>query len=663
MRTLSTTLLSAQQSASRVPYVRLEARNTAGGIVRLDWTRLYSGAEAAGIHTAVMPADGSLIRVRVTPVESGQVLYRQRVINPGPSSTYSVWANTGLYGVLAVACCSLSSEVSIFWIDSSRKLQRLISSDNGATWTDMGLLDYVASTSIYGMSAAYKSNGDVTIFFADANTIGVKKQVGGTWQSISYWDKTTGDSSGVACTYDGDWKLLVTGKDTAGNFRLWSLVYGDGREVASGHWSDLKVISSAPSGGDFEYCNPSIDKPDVFRCFYTERFTGQPAGSRSFWSHSVPGTGFSDNLFREPVPFSFTGDCGLVMVHAGSYAWLTCPYGVWQAPLDIYSVDLSNDVINIKAELSDTSGNMVVELRNDDCRYSSAAGLPGIGYQFALSPGYRTVSGNESSSGMSFSLEAYEYVGAGGKSSMLLYCFDGWAALSNWTARCQFRWNKDSDEMSVKQIIQFILGRAGLKVETKSQSSVITGFYPDFTIQPGNSGDTVVRKLLSMVPDVLFIEGDCVCLVNPQPSDAPVYAYGTGHVILEGRFRCNALTNNRVQVEGYDPDEEVSVVLDSFDWMDISRVYDRIISVIDINIASESQAQDRGISILRKQTCTNAAGYIRIPVNCGQQVYDVISVTDSWTGLENITRRVVGISLIYNRIKGQYEQRLILGGV
>ncbi len=115
--------------------------------------------------------------------------------------------------------------------------------------------------------------------------------------------------------------------------------------------------------------------------------------------------------------------------------------------------------------------------------------------------------------------------------------------------------------MSVKQILEFVLARVGLKLEVKSQSSVITSYYPDFTIHPNNVGDVIVRKLLSFVPDVLFIEGSKAYLVNPQPSDNSLYSYGQAHTIFAGRYRKGALELNRVQVEGYDPVNDEPLVI------------------------------------------------------------------------------------------------------
>ena len=74
MRNLTSTLLAAQQEASHTPYVKVEARNTIAGIVRLDWERLYTGGEYDYFHALTMPGDGSLIRVRSTPPVDGRKL-------------------------------------------------------------------------------------------------------------------------------------------------------------------------------------------------------------------------------------------------------------------------------------------------------------------------------------------------------------------------------------------------------------------------------------------------------------------------------------------------------------------------------------------------------------------------------------------------------------
>ena len=260
MRTLPTTLLAEQKKTTQTPYVKLEAKNLIAGVVRLDWERLYIGTEPNYFHALTIPGDGSLIRARITPPADARKLHCQRVVNPSPTSDFSLWTYTGHYDCAVVACASLGAEVSIFWINGvNREVRRIKSTDNGATWGSPEFIDYSPTTAIHGIAATYTPNGDLALFWADQATLYLRRLVGGIWQPREGWDKTTGDLSGVACAYYRDWNLFVTGKDTAGNFKLWSLIYGDGGHVAAGTWSPLKEFASAPSGEGFEYRHAFID--------------------------------------------------------------------------------------------------------------------------------------------------------------------------------------------------------------------------------------------------------------------------------------------------------------------------------------------------------------------------------------------------------------------
>jgi hypothetical protein len=645
----------------------VETRNTINGVVRLDWDRLYTGEEDDYFHAMTLPGDGSLVRVRITPPSDSRKLYRQRVADPGPESDFSQWSYTGQYNAVIVAGCSLGAEVSIFWIKSNRAIYHLKSTDYGASWGSATLLGYTPTTAINGIAAAYKPNGDIALFYADQATLYVMKRLDDSWGSASAWDKSTGDLSGVACVYEADWNLIITGKDSNDNFKLWSLICGDDGDVAAGTWSELTEFASAPSDSSFEYHRAFMAKPDVYRCFFVEKYTGTESYNRPFWSHSVPDTGFSDSRWHEPVPFNLASEYGLAINHHGDYCWLSAPCGVWRARLTQESLDLSADVLALREELSPDVGRLTVELRNDDGRYASPGqddlSVLDIGSQLAFSPGYRTTAGDEASPGPVYSLETWEHTSRGGEASLVLHAISTLSTVENWRARHQFRWNKSAETMSVKDILAFVLARAGLKLEVKSQSSVITGFHPDFTIHPDNQGETVLRRLLSLVPDVLLIEGDKAYLINPLATDDSVYAYGTSHVVTEGSYRTGTHQLNRIQVEGYDPATEESIVVNSFAWTEIDRLYDRLSQLEDRNIDTMARAQDRGQAYLREAEIESAGGFIHVPVNCGQQLYDVIDITDSRAELEAAKRRVVGLTLVYRPHRGQYEHRLSLGAV
>jgi hypothetical protein len=637
MRTLSATLLAAQKQGSAVPYIKLEAVSKTAGVNKYSWTQLYSGSEDDYLHALAFTGNGSMVRARVTPVGDSRKLYRQTVSSPGPSSDYSQWTYTDQYNAVVTAAASLGAEASIFFIRSNREIRRIKSTNNGVSWNSVELLDYSQTTAIYGVAAAYKSNGDIAVFIADASTLYILKYVSGSWQARVAWDKTTGDLSGVACYYDGDWNLLVTGKDTSGNYKMWSLVYGDGNEVSASTWTALKELASAPAGGDYLYKQPFLDKTDTYRAFFVEKYSGIEAYSRPFQTHTLPGTHYYDGFWSEAVPFNQNSEGGLAVTHYGDYAWLTNAKSVWRAPLAGQSLDLTADVVSVRQEIETTGGVLTVELKNDDGKYAS----PGTGDIAALANscqlefglGYQTAAGNEYSEGQTYCLESIEHVSAGGKASVILRARDGWGTLSDWDARHQMRWNKTSNEKSVKDIISNILAKAGMKLEVKSQSTTLTGFYPDFTVSPSDDGKSVIAKLLSFVPDVIFIEGNKAYFVNPQSTDSSEYSYGADHAILEGKYRQGALMKNRAEIEGYDASQGKLIVVASYDWNEVDRLYDRSKHITDRNLDSTTKGYQRGDAFLRKATITATSGAIVVPVNCGQQLYDVVAVTDPGAGL------------------------------
>ena len=63
-------------------------------------------------------------------------------------------------------------------------------------------------------------------------------------------------------------------------------------------------------------------------------------------------------------------------------------------------------------------------------------------------------------------------------------------------------------ERNLFQLLSFVLARAGPELSALSSSPTITDLFPSFTIHPGESGATAVRRLLAMAPDVLFFRGE-----------------------------------------------------------------------------------------------------------------------------------------------------------
>ena len=92
-------------------------------------------------------------------------------------------------------------------------------------------------------------------------------------------------------------------------------------------------------------------------------------------------------------------------------------------------------------------------------------------------------------------------------------------------------------------------------------------------------------------------------------------------------------------------------------------MYDRLEQVLDANLTTVTQVEERGDAVLRRASLGALDGEVTAAVNCGQELYDVIEVTDAVAGLSAAKRRVLGLALRYSTATGAYEQRLRLGGV
>jgi len=209
-------------------------------------------------------------------------------------------------------------------------------------------------------------------------------------------------------------------------------------------------------------------------------------------------------------------------------------------------------------------------------------------------------------------------------------------------------------------LLNFIMARAGLELSSFSNSDALVNLYPAFTISPGESGRSAVLRLLSKVSDLLFFRGNYGYIINPQASDSSVYAYGTSHAILEAEYARHIKQANRVQVFGLPSSVTMT---EDWDWEEIDLVYDRLAQVHDINLDTEAEAHARGEAMLRHAAIESTDGHIVVPLNCGQEIYDVVDITDALAGLSAANRRVLSLSHIYNPTKGQYVLKIGLGAV
>jgi len=679
MRTLSDTLLAAQNKADRLPYVEARVYDYEQGIKRLTWTKLYEGSEPDNHHGIAFDGQGSMHRIRAA---AGNILYRQKITDPDENSDYSQWINiaTDCAGPCAIA--AYGAKVYIFYKTTGNVLWEYYSHDYGQSWDDAQLVSYA---DVLSLAACWWGTGNIVVCFAlksnqlNGITLDTSTQTA-TQHTWSDGNHPLLDTYGIGATFNPSTpaiEIVLAGKESDSPYNHYDLF----RTKFSNTYNFLALESflMSPDGEDITYEYPDCHLPanaesyETNRIIAVEKFAGTTAYTRPLACHTVKGTYWSDTTFIEPKPFlDISSGYGLRLQSTAGYWWLERPDGVWRAPRPAEPpLDLTKDIIsltqyqnsplNIRGERG-----VIIELDNSKGRYAN----PGQGVlaslrfrsEVVLNLGYKTTAGKETSEAGTYWIDSWEYYSKPNMSRFILTCLDGWGLMDRWTARYQMRWNKDEvNPKSVWQILYQLLARVGIKLNNtpaKSQSSAINNFYPDFTANPGTRGDSAIRKLLSFVPDRLVFRGQEAFTKNPLASESSCYSYGTDHAILAGQYT-QAVTLSRSRALGRD-DSDNRILEEAQDWDLLALAIDILEQDYDPNLQTAARTQERADAILRTRALEATPATVTVPTNVGQELLDVITVTDERCGISEENYRVRAIQTDYDRRQGIYTQSLAL---
>jgi len=99
-----------------------------------------------------------------------------------------------------------------------------------------------------------------------------------------------------------DWNLAICGQDSAGKYKVWTCVYGDGYSQSPGTWSSLAELTVANPGSNVEFRCPYVNFPDVFRIFFVEKYSGTASYSRALCLTPWPPPSSSPTCGASPCP-------------------------------------------------------------------------------------------------------------------------------------------------------------------------------------------------------------------------------------------------------------------------------------------------------------------------------------------------------------------------
>ena len=583
MRTLSAALNIEQRKATRKPLIKLEVATyghpaavptTELQFSSLAWEKLNSISDSTpvGPHALAVAGDGSVCRLRN---ESGTLKY-QRVASPSGSSDWTAnWVNFGgVVGGQAVAIAARDSEVIVV-VGNGYNLYRRESNDYGANW---GSWINMPSTRPCerGLAMAYKANGDIAVLYAsdvnDPTSLYIDKRVSGTWS----FNQIYGDFaiSALAIYHDGDWNMLALLLDGS-NIRLARGIYGDGDQYSTNTFSGWEYISSYKAKVDFSSqmalrqfqtgragrytptyyeqvsavnemrSSDTLAVDDPYITYHASLGAVYSfASDNNPWFYRLrPGTEFKDmDWYKAWTLDNIITNYGMALACDGTYLYATSPDQVWRAPLPgswsppaagsgagtNYSVTNAH-VLGVRERVEALSpGNLTVSLDNSKGSYDVIGSGTGLnaslkrGSQVTLSIGYRTSSNLLSVAGKYY-IERMRYSRRPGENLFIIYAIDAWALLEKYGFSRPVEWNSLTNEFTVYQLIEKVVQAVGGTLSYRSRSSYITSIYPHISVYAGENGAVVLRRLLLLVPDVIYFIGLDGYIVYPQSDDLASY--------------------------------------------------------------------------------------------------------------------------------------------
>ena len=155
-------------------------------------------------------------------------------------------------------------------------------------------------------------------------------------------------------------------------------------------------------------------------------------------------------------------------------------------------------------------------------------------------------------------------------------------------------------------------------------------------------------------------------VISPQ-GIAVIISYGTPtilkyvfHLILDGQYNIESPETNRAYVIGRDIYGN-PVWGEAHDTDESALVGERLDFQPDPAIPTTARAADVASAVLSKMRLGKKRGVILIPYNCGQELWDVVQITDAGANQSAVKFRVVGLRFEYHPKQARYQHRLILG--
>lgn len=312
--------------------------------------------------------------------------------------------------------------------------------------------------------------------------------------------------------------------------------------TASTYWERHQAVYEALAGETLDVSGPYLLKPatSCSRPLLSLSRQNQP------WIFRLkPGTDFIDYNWNKASFIDTSASRGMALAADpnGEFIWAAQPNEVWRTPCpgdwspptpgggagDKITIPISR-ISRISENLNaGQPSELEVELDNSKGTYNSpGSGSLAVlkrGSRVNLFIGYKTAAGDQLSEAGRYFIESYEYRRNPNESLFIVYCVDAWGLLVRYQFSRPVEWNIGSDDFSCYQLVEKIVQSIGGTLGYRSRSGQITSLYPRLEVSAGESAAGVLKRLLNMVPDVIYFFGLDGYIVHPQEEDTVVYKY------------------------------------------------------------------------------------------------------------------------------------------
>jgi hypothetical protein len=312
--------------------------------------------------------------------------------------------------------------------------------------------------------------------------------------------------------------------------------------TASTYWERHQAVIDALAGETLDVSGPYLLKPatSCARPLLSLARQNQP------WLFRLkPGTDFYDYNWNKASTMESSASRGMALAADpnGEYIWATQPNEVWRTPCPgswspptpgtgpgaKITIPVSRIARISEAVDPEQPSELVVELDNSKGTYNSpgtgSLAVVKRGSRVNLHLGYKTTAGDQLSEASRYFIENMEYKRDPNTHNFIIHCTDSWGLLQRYQFNKPVEWNAGSDEFTCYQLIEKVIQAVGGTLDYKSRSSLITSLYPRLEVGAGESAASVLKRLLAMVPDVIYFFGLDAYIVYPQAGDTIVYKF------------------------------------------------------------------------------------------------------------------------------------------